>query len=89
MIEPLKAGGDRVRGEAIVDAKGQLEVLRVAPSKVPLLLKSIGLRFEFADTACGRQPVVIGLEGEGIAVFIETKFRSRSVLQGHARLKKK
>ena len=86
-LEPVKPSTERVRGEAVVDARTlALKALRFSPSKTPLLLKSFAMRFEFADTACGRQPRVVEIQGEGIAVFIETKFRTRSVLAGHARV---
>jgi hypothetical protein len=85
-IEPIKPNTERVRGEAVVDAKTmQLKTLQFSPSKTPMLLKSFAMRFEFADTACGRQPLMVSLEGEGVAVFVETKFRSKTVLSGHAR----
>ena len=86
-IEPLKPSMDRIRGEAVLNTHtSQLQRLRFAPSKVPLLLKSLEMRWEYGDTACGRLPVALETEGEGVAIFIETKFRSRSLLEGHARI---
>ncbi len=84
---PKKPSAERMRGEVIVDARtSAMKSLWVTPSKVPLLLKSFEMRFEFTDTACGRQASVVELKGEGIAVFVETKFRSKSILEGHARV---
>lgn|GEM_PF-3338277 len=83
-IEPLKPNAERMRGEAVVNSRLELTELRLTPSKVPLLLKSLAMRFEFVDTACGRQPSLVEIQGQGVAVFIDTRFRTKSILGGHA-----
>ncbi len=88
-IEPIKANSERMRGEADVNAKLEMTELRLTPSKVPLLLKSLALRFTFTDTACGRQANLVEVNGQGVAVFIDTKFHTRSLLVDHARVVKK
>lgn len=86
-IEPLRPSMERLRGEVVVDAKTiKLQTLRFTPSKVPLLLKSLLMRFEYGDTACGRVPVALEVEGQGVDIFIETRFKTKSVLTGHARV---
>ncbi len=82
-FEPLRPDPRRVVGEAQLDEKGRLVELKVRPSKVPLLLESFSMRFGFADTACGRQAVEVDLDGKGVAVLVETRFRSRTRLEGH------
>src|SRR4051812_1974170 len=45
-LEPVKEDVERVRGEAVVRASdGRIEELTVSPSKAPLLLESVTLRF--------------------------------------------
>ncbi len=85
-IEPLKPNTERMRGEAVVNAKLEMTELRLTPSKVPLLLKSLAMRFEFIDTPCGRMASIVEVQGQGVAVFIDTKFHTRSVLQGHSKV---
>ncbi|MBS1150072.1 MAG: hypothetical protein H6Q89_1770 [Myxococcaceae bacterium] len=83
-IEPRTPGKDRVRGHAVVDARThQLRSLELSPLKVPVVLKSLTTGFEYGDTACGRLPVALWVEGQGIPILIETTFRSRSVLEDH------
>lgn len=88
-IEPKKPDMERVRGTAKLDDKGHILVLDVSPSKPPLLLKSVSLRFSFADTPCGRLPIEIDMQGEGVEILIETKFQSRTLLSSHELVRKK
>lgn len=83
-IEPREVDGKHVFGEAKLDAKGRLAELSVRPAKVPLLLASFSMRFVFGDTPCGRLAMQVDIEGQGVAVFVETRFRSRTRLEGHA-----
>lgn len=89
-LEPLKSDAERPRGEAWVRASdGRIEELRVSPSKVPFLLSALSLRFVFGDTACGRVATVIETEGVGDGLIVETRFRSRTVLDQHTVVTKK
>jgi hypothetical protein len=83
-LEPLKPDVERPIGEAWVRrADLKLAELRVSPSKAPMLLDSMSLRFVFGETACGHVATEIVSEGKGRALLVETRFRTRTVLSGH------
>ncbi|MBK7857146.1 MAG: hypothetical protein IPJ65_00725 [Archangiaceae bacterium] len=87
-LEPLKPDPERPRGEAWVRrADLKLVELRLTPSKTPMLLDSMALRFVFDDTGCGRAATLIETQGAGAAPLLDTKFRSRTVLSKHAKAK--
>jgi hypothetical protein len=86
-IDPVKPSMTRLRGQMVLDARTtKPKTLSFSPSKVPPLLKAFSSRYEYGDTACGRMPVVMENEGEGVDIFVETKFRTRSVLDNHVRV---
>lgn len=86
-IEPLKPSPARNRGSAVMDASSlKLKRIQLSPSKSPLLLKSLVSTSKYGETPCGWLPVELEAKGEGVAIFIETRFRSHSVLEDFKRV---
>lgn len=85
-VQPLRPSMSRPEGTMVLDAQTlKAKSFAFRPSRVPPLLKTFSSRYEYDDTACGRMPVSIENEGQGVDIFVETKFRTHSVMDRHLR----
>ena len=81
-FEPKERATERSRGEAELDDRGRIAWLRLSPSKLPMFLDALDLRFTRAETACGDSPVRVEASGVGGFAFYKIRFRSETSLEG-------
>ncbi len=82
---PHQPEPERGTGVATVDVNtGQLLTMRSKPSKFPPFLSEMDSRMGFADTPCGLLPTRFEMSGEGGLLFLRSRFRFVTVMEGHA-----